>query len=48
MILVMPVPLLAAHPRECPKPLNDFREIGRAPAELIYQLKMQVNQGENR
>ena len=48
MILVMPVPLLAAHPRECPKPLNDFREIGCAPAELIYQLKMQVNQGENR
>ena len=33
---------------KCPKPLNDFREIGCAPAELNYQLKMQINHGENR
>ena len=33
---------------KCPKPLNDFREIGYAPAELNYQLKMQINHGENR
>ena len=32
----------------CPKPLNDFREIGCAPTELNYQLKMQINHGENR